>query len=200
MNKHTRFRFAAARIGRRLPTVGLCMLLLATVCPAQTRPARAMKPPPLVVATQAMPKPGESIWLAASDRTLDKMRGGFDLGMGLMVSFGISRAVYINGQLITSTTFQIGDLSRLTPPQAAALSQQISTQTQAQVVKNGPGNTMEINVGTVPLSTFIQNTLNDQTIRNQTILDVTSNGMGIVKGLNLQATIDAAIADAIGTR
>ena len=159
-----------------------------------------MRPAAVTPPTQAMPKPGESIWLAASDRTLDKMRGGFDLGMGLMVSFGISRAVYINGQLITSTTFRVGDLTSLTPQQAVALSQQISPQTQAQVVKNGPGNTMELSVGTVPLSTFIQNTLNNQTIRNQTIIDVTSNGMGIVKGLNLQATIDAAIADALGTR
>ena len=158
------------------------------------------RPEGLTVPAQAMPKPGESIWLAASDRTLDKMRGGFDLGMGLMVSFGISRAVYINGQLITSTTFRVGDLTSLTPQQAVALSQQISSQSQAQVVKNGPGNTMELSVGTAPLSTFIQNTLNNQTIRNQTIIDVTSNGMGIVKGLNLQATIDAAIADALGTR
>ena len=59
---------------------------------------------------------------------------------------------------------------------------------------------MELSVGSAPLSTFIQNTLNNQSIRNQTIIDMTSNGMGIVKGLNLQATIDAAIADAIGTR
>jgi hypothetical protein len=190
----------ASRYGLRASTAGLCLLLLASVCQSQTRPTRSLRAAALTPPTQVMPKPGESIWLAASDRTLDRMRGGFDLGMGLMVSFGISRAIYVNGQLITSTTFQIGDLTRLTAPQAVALSQQISTQTQAQVVRNGPGNTMEINVGTVPLATFIQNTLNDQTIRNQTIIDVTSNGMGIVKGLNLQATIDAAIADAIGTR
>lgn len=69
-------------------------------------------------------------------------------------------------------------------------------------MKNGPGNTMELSVGTVPLATYIQNTLSNQTIRTQTILDVTSNGMGmgIVKSLNLQATIDAAIADAIAAR
>lgn len=126
------------------------------------------------------------------------MRGGFDLDTGLMVSFGISRAVYINGQLITSTTFQIGDLTSLTPPQAAALSQQISTQTQ--LVKNGPGNTLELSAGTAPLATFIQNTVNNQNIRNQTIINATSNGMGTVKDLNLQATIDEAIANAIATR
>jgi hypothetical protein len=191
--------YATSRWCRRIAAGGLCVLL-ATVCQAQTRPARAVRASTLAPAAQTIPQPGEAIWLAASDRTLDKMRGGFDLGAGLMVSFGISRAVYINGQLITSTTFQIGDLASLTPPQAAALSQQISTQTQAQVVKNGPGNTVEVNVGTVPLATYIQNTVNNQTIRSQTIIDATSNGMGIVKGLNLQATIDEAIAKAIGTR
>lgn len=191
---------SASRSYRRLSAGGLCVLLLATVCQAQTRPARTMKSKPLPSASQVAQNPGESIWITASDRTLDKMRGGFDLGAGLMVSFGISRAVYINGQLITSTTFQIGDLTSLTPPQAAALSQQISTQTQAQVVKNGPGNTVELNVGTVPLATYIQNTVNNQTIRSQTIIDVTSNGMGMIKGMNLQATINEAVANAIGTR
>ena len=179
---------AALRACRRPATVGLCTLLLASVCQAQ------------MPQTLSPHKPDESIWLAASDRTLDTLRGGFDLGTGLMVSFGISRAVYINSQLITSTTFRVGDLTSLTPQQAVALSQQISAQTQAQVVKNGPGNTRELGIGSAPLSTFIQNTLNNQNIRNQTIIDVSSNGMGIVKGLNLQATIDAAIADAIGTR
>ena len=187
MNGST-FRLATARDGHRALMAGLCAMLLASVCQAQTPQ------------TLAPHKSDESIWLAASDQTLDTLRGGFDLGRGLMVSFGISRAVYVNGQLMTSTTFQIGDLTSLTPQQAATLSQQISAQTQAQVVKNGPGNTMELSVGSAPLSTFIQNTLNNQNIRNQTIIDVTSNGMGIVKGLNLQATIDAAIADAIGTR
>jgi hypothetical protein len=188
MNGHTGSGSAASRACRKVSTLGLCMLVLASVCQAQTP------------RTQAAHQSGDSTWLAASDRTLDRMRGGFDLGTGLMVSFGISRAVYVNGQLITSTTFRVGDLTSLTPQQATALSQQMTSQSQAQVVKNGPGNTMELSVGTVPLATYIQNTLNNQTIRNQTILDVTSNGMGIAKGLNLRATIDAAIADAIGTR
>ena len=188
MTTRTCLGSAALRSCRHLSAVGLYALVFASVCQAQT---------PQTLAPQ---QSDASIWLAASDQTLDTMRGGFDLGTGLMVSFGISRAVYINGQLITSTTFRVSDLTSLTPQQAVALSQQISAQSQAQVVKNGPGNTMELSVGTAPLSTFIQNTLNNQNIRNQTIIDVTSNGMGMVKGLNLQATIDAAIADALGTR
>ena len=191
MNTRVCLNSVASRACRRVFTAGLCMLLLASVCQAQT---------PQVLQSVELQPPDASLWLAASDQTLDKLRGGFDLGTGLMVSFGISRAVYVNGQLITSTTFRVGDLTSLTPQQATVLSQQISTQTQAQVVKNGPGNTMELSIASAPLSTFIQNTLNNQSIRNQTIIDMTSNGMGIAKGLNLQATIDAAIADALGTR
>ncbi len=186
MNEPTS-RLATARDGHRAWIACLFMLMV-SVCQAQT------------LQTLAPTKSDASIWLAASDQTLDTLRGGFDLGTGLMVSFGISRAVYINGQLITSTTFRVGDLTSITPQQAVALSQHISTQTQAQVVKNGPGNTMELSITSAPLSTFIQNTLSNQSIRNQTIIDMTSNGMGMVKGLNLQATIDAAVADAIGTR
>ena len=182
---------AALRACRQVSSVGLCMLLLTSVCQAQT---------PQVLQSVELQPSDTSIGLAASDQTLDTLRGGFDLGTGLMVSFGISRAVYINGQLITSTTLRVSDLASLTPQQAVALSQQISTQTQAQVVKNGSGNTMELSITSAPLSTFIQNTLSNQSIRNQTIIDMTSNGMDIAKGLNLQATIDAAVADAIGTR
>ncbi len=164
------------------------LTLLAGICQAQSE-----------VAPRSAHATAESLWLAASDHTLDRMRGGFDLGAGLMVSFGISRALSINGQLISATSFQLGDLSRLTPAQAATLGQQMTA--QMQVVQNGSGNTLASpNPAAMPTATLIQNTLNNQAIRNLTIIDAASNGMGLVKGLNLRATIDEAIANAIGTR
>jgi hypothetical protein len=138
------------------------------------------------------------VWLAASDQTLDRLRGGFDLGAGLVVSFGISRALFINGQLVTSTSFQAGDLARLTPAQAQALGQQVSL--QAQVVKNGPGNSVNAGAAAVPLATYIQNTLNNQTIRNQTVIEATSSGLSMVKNLNLQTTLNNALSGAVGNR
>jgi hypothetical protein len=177
---------AAPSRGMGWTVVGLCALLMTDASQAQDE------------LSQPLQAPQESVWLAASDHTLSQLRGGFDLGAGLVVSFGISRAVYINGQLITSTSLQVGDLSRLTPTQAAALGQQIATQTQ--VVQNGPGNTLESGTDKVPLTTFIQNTLNNQTIRNQTVIQATSNGLSMVKNMNLQSTINQAIANAIGNR
>lgn len=176
-------------------SAGLCGLLLAGASEAHSRPQQPppQRPQPL----QVSPAQG-TVWLAASDRTLDSMRGGFDLGAGLVVSFGISRAVYVNGQLLTSTSFQLGDITRLTASQASALGQQIAR--QAQVVQNGPGNTVEPAAATVPLATYIQNTLNDQTLRNQTVIEATSSGLGVLRHLNLQATINQAIADAMAHR
>ena len=115
-----------------------------------------------------------------------------------MVSFGITRAVFINGQLVTSTSFQVGDVTKLTSAQADVFRQQVLT--QAQVVQNGVGNTLEAGLVAVPLSTYIQNTLNDQTIRNQTVIQATSSGLSVMKGLNLQATLNDSINNAVRNR
>lgn len=167
----------------RGPLVALCALLVAGACQAQSL---------------SQPQPEESVWLAASNRTLDQLRGGFDFGAGLVVSFGISRTVHINDQLVTSTSFQLSDIAKLTPTQAGVLSQQLST--QGQVVQNGPGNTVDPAAITVPLATYIQNTLSNQAIRTQTVIQASTNGLGTLRNLNLQATINDAIANAIGNR
>ena len=163
---------------------GLCALLLTGACHAQS----------------LVPLPEEPVWLAASDAKLDQLRGGFDAGGGLVVSFGISRALFVNGQLVSSTSFQVGDTSRLTPVQTELLGQQISSQAQAQLVQNGPGNTIDIGVAGVPLATYIQNTLNNQTIRNQTVIQATSSGLSLVKSLNLQTTLNDSINSAVRNR
>lgn len=165
------------------PVAGLCALLIAGASQAQSHPP---------------PQPEEMVWITASNSTLDQLRGGFDFGAGLVVSFGISRAVYINDQLVTSTSFQLSDVAKLTSAQAGALSQQLGA--QAQVVQNGPGNTVDAVAITVPLATYIQNTLNNQAIRTQTVIQASTNGLGTLRNLNLQATINDAIANAIGNR
>ncbi|SFC24255.1 hypothetical protein SAMN05216344_11228 [Polaromonas sp. OV174] len=181
---HLRRIHVAAHLRKSWRIAGLYTLLVASACQAQSLPPES-------------PQQG-AMWLTVSDRTLARLRGGFDLGSGLVVSFGISRAVYINGQLITATSFQLGDINTLTAAQAAVLGQKIVL--QPQLVQNGPGNTVDPVVMQVPLATYIQNTLNNQLIRNQTVIQATSNSMGIVKSLNLQATINEALANAIGSR
>lgn len=157
--KPQNYMHAANRRGRLL-IVGLCALLLAGASQAENRRLQA---------------PGDSMWLAASDRTLDRLRGGFDLGAGFMVSFGISRSVYINDQLITTMSFQLGDITKITPAQAAVLGQQFAA--QALLVQNGPGNTVETAAPAVPLAISIQNMPSNQPLRTQTVIQANSNGL-----------------------
>ena len=148
-------------------------------------------------ATHADPlKRTEETWMAVSDQTLDSQRGGFDLGSGLLVSFGITRAVYINGELATQTTLNFGQLDKMTAGQAAELSRQLNS---LNLVQNGPGNTVEGPMTGVG-GTVIQNTLNNQRIANQTVLNVQTNGMSMLKDLNTAATLNEGIARAIGGR
>jgi hypothetical protein len=169
---------------RRRPRIlaGLCVFLLASACHAQS----------------ATPPPEESAWLAVSDQALAGLRGGFDTGAGLVVSFGISREVLVNGQVVSSTSFQLGDIGKLTPEQAQRVGQQLAS--LAQVVQNGPGNSVAGEAGGDAPTLVIQNTLNNQTIRSETAIQATTSGLSLVKGLNLQATINDAISGAIGHR
>lgn len=149
------------------------------------------------VAVHADPlKRTEETWMAVSDQTLDAQRGGFDLGAGLLVSFGITRAVFINGELATQTTLNFGQLDKITAGQAAELGRQLSA---LNLVQNGPGNTVEAPIGGMG-GTVIQNTLNDQRIANHTVINVQTNGMSLLKELNTAATLNEGIARAVGGR
>lgn len=81
-----------------------------------------------------------SYWLAVSDKTLDELRGGFDFGRGLTFSIGIERATYINGALITTTSFNFNNLDRLGPELVARINKQVST---LNLIQNGPGNAFQ---------------------------------------------------------
>ncbi|WP_354687687.1 flagellin [Cupriavidus necator] len=59
-------------------------------------------------------------WKPVAHDKLDEMRGGYEVP-GLQVSFGIERAVYINGALVVATSITIPDVSRITADQAAQL-------------------------------------------------------------------------------
>jgi hypothetical protein len=151
--------------------------------------------------------------MAVGDQTLESLRGGFSLGDGLMVSFGISRAVYINGALISETTLNVGRVADITPAQADQLSQKLAT---LSLVQNGPGNTFASGTTTTTSTgatgptvtaiagnttgTAIQNSLNNQQIRFQTIINASSNGLGMVRSMNLNSTLAEAIQRNIGQR
>lgn len=133
-------------------------------------------------------------WTTVGDRTLERMRGGFDAGGGVKISFGISRVVYINGELVASNQFQISDLASLTPKQARGVQAQLNT---LNLVQNGPRNIYSVEsvqAGKQSLlpaaSTIVQNTLNDQKIESRTVLDISTNGLSMIKALNAAGTLN----------
>ncbi|MDM0072903.1 hypothetical protein QTH90_00800 [Variovorax sp. J2P1-59] len=170
--------FPSARLG-----LGLCLCALAGSALSQVQ---AGEPDPV-------PR-HEEVWMAVSGHTLDQMRGGFDPGNGLLVSFGITRAVYINGNLVTQTTLDFGQINNLTPVQAAQLDKQLSS---LNLVQNGPGNTVQAQQGGANYGTVIQNTLDNQRIVNQTVINASSNAAGMLKNFNIQSTVSDAVARAI---
>lgn len=139
-----------------------------------------------------------AIWMAVSDKRLDVLRGGFDAGGGLLVSLGITRAVYINGALITQTTLNFGRVTDLTTAQAAQLNRQLAT---LNLVQNGPGNFVQPGAANGATGgTIIQNTLNNQQIVNQTVINASSNAMGMMRNLNLQNTLADTLSRAAAPR
>jgi hypothetical protein len=144
-----------------------------------------------------LPARADAVWQAVGDRTLDRLRGGFDVGGGLLVSFGITRAVYINGDLVTQTTLNFGRISELTPVQATQLNQQMAA---LNLVQTGPGNSVGPGVLATGGGTIIQNTLNNQHIVNQTVIDARSNAMGMIKNLNIQNTLNEALTRSAAPR
>jgi hypothetical protein len=88
--------------------------------------------------TAARPGARDTTWMTVGDDTLAAMRGGFDLGGGVMVSFGISRVVTVNGVMLSSTSFQLPDLGRITAAQIAAFERYLGS---TSVVQVGGGNT-----------------------------------------------------------
>lgn len=132
---------------------------------------------------------------AASDNQLGVVRGGFDAGSGLVVSFGIERAVYVDGDLVTSTRLDIPDIGQTSVEQAAALAAAAST---VSIVRNGPGNTLDpAALAQSTAGTVVQNSLNDQHIQTLTTLNTTVNSLALFKALNLQDTLQTALVNSL---
>lgn len=79
-------------------------------------------------------------WAAASDGYLDSLRGGFDAGGGLTVSFGYERTVTINGDVVSTIRFNLPDVAKITADTARTVSAALAA---AGIVQNGAGNRVE---------------------------------------------------------
>lgn len=134
--------------------------------------------------------------VAVNDNRLDNMRGGFDLPSGLVVSFGISREAFVNGNLVASTSFNIPNIAQMTPQQA----QMLANANTGALIQTGLNNTVQ--PGALPGLTgaVIQNTLSNQQIQALTTINTTVNSLGAFKALNLGQTLNSALLSAVRPR
>jgi hypothetical protein len=137
-------------------------------------------------------------WRAVSEDRLDDMRGGFDVpsAAGLRVSFGIDRAVYINGDLVASASVNIPDVARMTAAQAQQLSTVVNT---GNLVQNGPNNVAppEVTTGAAAAATVIQNSLNNQTLQAITTINAAVNSLPQYRQFNLANVLQGALANVV---
>jgi hypothetical protein len=130
-----------------------------------------------------------------SDR-LDSMRGGFDLPSGLVVSFGISREAFVNGNLVASTSFNIPNIAQMTPQQA----QLLANANTGALVQNGLNNTVA--PGGLPALTgsVIQNSLSNQQVAALTTINTSVNSLAAFKAFNIGSTLNSALMTAVRPR
>jgi hypothetical protein len=132
---------------------------------------------------------------AVDPAALDELRGGFDVGNGLAVSLGIERVVTINGNVLERSELQLGDLGALTSGASKA-----PDAGQVRLIQNGVGD-LSVQLGNNALGgTFVQNSLNDQLIRNQTIINASVNARGMLQTMNFQSTLANALSTAVTGR
>jgi hypothetical protein len=134
--------------------------------------------------------------VAISEEKLDTMRGGFDVANGLKVSFGVSRMAYVNGNLVTQTSFNIPDLSNMTTQQAQAL----AAANMGSMLQNGAGNVAQQGAVQGLSGAVIQNTLSNQNIQSLTTINASVNSLGFFKNMNLGATLNNALMNSIRPR
>ena len=156
---------------------------------ATVQPATSL--PPVVVVGSS----GET-WRAVNDQRLDAMRGGFDLGRGLLASFGIERVVYINGNLVSNISVNIPDVARMTTAQASALASAVGT---VNVIQNGPGNTFDpATMNRTVAATVIQNTLDAQHIQSLTTINTSVNTLDEFRSINFNNSLQSALIQSLG--
>lgn len=144
-------------------------------------------------AAAADPGPPEG-WVPLDTERLGRMRGGFLLPTGLVVSFGFERLAWVDGRLVASLRVEIPDLSRITPEQA----QQLARLREVQLVQLGHGNVGQAIAGN-GAGLVIQNTLDGVHIRASTTIDASTNALGLLQALNFGEALGQAGLGAPGS-
>ncbi|MGF6597323.1 hypothetical protein P3T23_002040 [Paraburkholderia sp. GAS448] len=180
----------AVQSAQRAPSAATGQAADATVDRKSTSPHAAQKH------DDADPAWASADLVAVDESHLDNMRGGFDLPSGLVVSFGISRAAFVNGNLVSSTSFNIPNVAQMTPQQA----QMLANANNGSLIQNGLNNSVQ--PGALPGVTgaVIQNTLSNQQIQALTTINTSVNSLAAFKAMNIGSTLNSALMTAVRPR
>lgn len=136
-----------------------------------------------------LPAAAQQVWTAVPDASLASMRGGFALGSGLVVSFGIARTVQVDREVVSQTSFRIDDLQGITPQQAAQLAQVGNL----AVVQRGAGNRIDSVDGVLLPGLVIQNSESNRQLQALTVIDVSTNSLRMLRDLDLGHALSDAL-------
>ena len=134
---------------------------------------------------------------AVDSATLEAARGGFMTANGLMVTLGLERVVTINGNIVERTEMQLGDIGKLARGEGMLSREALG---ELRLIQNGDVRTMAGNAQNLLGGTIIQNSLNDQIIKNQTSINATVNTAGMLRAINFGASLNNALSTAAAPR
>lgn len=126
---------------------------------------------------------------------LEAARGGFDVPGGLTLSLGIERVVSVNGEVMSRSSIAIPDLGAITAEQARLAQEALGS---ARLIQLGNNNFAGNDIGLGNGATLLQNTLDGQTIRADTIIHSTVNSMSLLKDMNFQSTLRDVLVRSAG--
>jgi hypothetical protein len=154
------------------------VLLLALICGQWMTPAWAFQEDENF--TQRTP---------VSAAALDRMRGGFQNNPNdPIMSFGIERSVFLNGKLVSTTVLTIPNLMQLAGNPANTFT----------LIQTGGGNSLASAAPSLPaFMTVIQNSLDNQNIQNQTVMNATVAALSWARSLALGNALSQTTVGAI---
>jgi hypothetical protein len=129
--------------------------------------------------------------VAVDQEVLDEMRGGIDLGEDYTIAIGITRTTSVNGIEQFSSAMYMNDLAYTVGSGVAQAAP------DPVIIQNGDGNFIAMDTLSAmspAITTIIQNTLDNQAIANETVLDVSlQNVATVTQGLHLSQIVNESL-------
>lgn len=141
-----------------------------------------------VLACAALPAHATDDWVPVPDAELSTLRGGFTTSFGLEVALGIERIVSINGE----------EVSRVTLFALGAAGTTFNAGDSARLIQQGSNNVFAGALDQVG-ATFVQNSLNNQAIRTETLISANVNSAGLLREINVNHAMNLAAITAAGS-